>query len=349
MQAHWREPGFTVPHPMTYPFRWLWDSCFHAIIWLALGDADRAVTELETTLSVQEPDGFVPHLHYVADPDHHADFWGRSGTSTISQPPVAGHAVASLERAGVDVPGELRERAERAVSWWWRERRHPSGLVAVRHPWETGCDDSARFDHWGAGDPQRWFDVKGELVSSGGAGFECAPVGLSAMVAWDATELGLDPPPGLVDAIASRWDGELGTWVDAGEAESTSGRVRTLDALLPLLVDPRDGVPVGDYLARFGPRGVHPDEPAYEPGRYWRGGCWPQLAYLLHQAGVVDVAARTIDGALASGLAEWWHPETGEPGGAAPQSWTGLALVLAMAAAPGTNREVRTAPRRGPT
>jgi hypothetical protein len=116
MEAHWRPEGFTVPHASTYPFRWLWDSCFHSIIWLALGDADRAVAELTFTLSVQEDDGFVPHLHYVGAPDHHASFWGRPAVSTISQPPVAGHAVATLERAGVDVPAEVRARAERAVS-----------------------------------------------------------------------------------------------------------------------------------------------------------------------------------------------------------------------------------------
>jgi len=331
MEAHWDDAGFTVPHAATYPFRWLWDSCFHSIIWLALGEPERAVRELAFTLSVQEPDGFVPHLHYVGSPSHHADFWGRPLVSTIGQPPVAGHAVATLERAGVEVPAEVREAAERAVSWWWRERRHPSGLVAARHPWETGCDDSARFDHWGAADRRRWYEVKGELVAGGGAGFDCAPVGLAALVAFDARELGLEPPPGLLDAIASRWDGELGTWVDEGDAAATSGRTRTLDGLLPLLVDPREDVPVGDYLAAYGPRGVHPGEAAYEPGRYWRGGVWPQLAYLLWVAGVDGVAAPTVAGATASGLAEWWHPDTGAPGGAAPQSWTGLALLLAAA------------------
>jgi hypothetical protein len=201
--------------------------------------------------------------------------------------------------------------------------------VAVRHPWETGCDDSARFDHWGAADRDRWFDVKGELVASGGAGFDCAPVGLTAMVAWDALELGLAPPAGLLDALASRYDAELGTWVDAGDGAASSGRTRTLDGLLPLLVVPRHDVPVGDYLAPFGPRGMHPDEPGYQPDRYWRGGVWAPLAYLLWRAGADGAAAPTVAGAEASGLAEWWHPDTAAPGGAVPQSWTGLALLLA--------------------
>lgn len=332
MEAHWRPEGFTVPHAGTYPFRWLWDSCFHSVIWLALGDADRAVAELTFALSVQEPDGFVPHVHYVGAPDHHARFWGRPLVSSIGQPPIAGHAVATLERAGVDVPAALRARASRAVSWWWRERRHPSGLIAARHPWETGCDDSPRFDHWGAADRARWFDVKGELVSGRGAGFDCAPVGLSALVAFDARELGLDPPPELVDAIAARWDGEARTWVDAGDAATTSGRIRTLEGLLPLLVDPRPDAfaSLDEHAAPYGPRGVHADEVAYEPDRYWRGGVWPPLAYLLALAGAAGVREPTIAGALTSGLAEWWDPDTAVPGGAVPQSWAGLALVLAV-------------------
>ena len=73
---------------------------------------------------------------------------------------------------------------------------------------------------------------------------------------------------------------------------------------------------------------MHPGEPAYEPGRYWRGGVWPQLAYLLWRAGVDELASPTGRGAHTSGLAEWWHPDPAAPGGAVPQSWTGLALLM---------------------
>ena len=264
---------------MTYPFRWLWDSCFHSIIWLALGDADRAVTELAFTLSVQEPDGFVPHVHYVADPGHHAvvlgaaagvdDLASRRSPATPS-PCWSGPASTCPARCGSGPSGRCRGGGASVAT------APGSSPCATRG--RRAATTRARFDHWGAADRARWFDVKGSLVAAGGAGFDCAPVGLAALVAWDARELGLDPPAGLVDAIASRWDGELGTWVDAGDAAATSGRTRTLEGLLPLLVDRRSDVPIDDYLAPFGPRGMHPDEPAYEPSRYWRGGrgpSWP--------------------------------------------------------------------------
>ena len=68
----WREPGFCVPNPATYPYQWLWDSCFHSIIWAELGD-DRCVTELANTLAHQDGDGFVPHMTYWGVPDAHAE------------------------------------------------------------------------------------------------------------------------------------------------------------------------------------------------------------------------------------------------------------------------------------
>jgi glycogen debranching enzyme len=122
--------------------------------------------------------------------------------------------------------------------------------------------------------------------------------------------------------------------------------VRTLEALLPVLVLPAG--PAVDaafgqlhdetaFGAPCGPRQVHRAEPAYDPARYWRGPAWPQLSYLLwvaarrhgRTAEAGRLAAATVAGATASGLAEYWHPDTGEGYGAVPQSWTGLAAVMA--------------------
>ena len=326
-----------MPNATTYPFAWLWDSCFHAVIWAALGDADRATTELAHVFRCQdERSGFVPHIDYEKDPDRLRDFWGRSGASTITQPPMYGHAIAELARRGIDVGDDVRACAVAGVEFFLRERRHASGLVTALHPWETGCDDSPRFDHWGAADRGRWYDVKGLLVTAPeSVEFDCAPVSLSALVAWNGALLGLDTSD-LVDALASRWDEELATWIDAGAAAATSGRIRTAEALLPLLVLDRPEVvsalfdPTA-YAAPFGPRGVHRAEPCFDARRYWRGPTWPQLAYLLWLAGA-DVAATSVRGASESGLAEYWDADDGTGLGAIPQSWTGLAVLMEAAA-----------------
>ena len=94
LERHWRPPGFCVPNATTYPWQWLWDSCFHAVCWAHLGEGGRAVAELGNVLAHQAPNGFVPHLTYWDGSGVHAEFWGRPGTSSITQPPMYGHAVA---------------------------------------------------------------------------------------------------------------------------------------------------------------------------------------------------------------------------------------------------------------
>ncbi len=357
MDEAWRPPGFCVPHPTTYPFQWLWDSCFHGLVWMALGD-ERAVTEIETALVNQHPSGFVPHLTYWAAPDHHRSFWGRSTTSTITQPPMFGHAVAELVRSGVDVSDRLVDAARRGVRAAATVRSpSPAGLPVVVHPWETGCDDSMRWDHWRRADPSiaAWKANKGVMVEGleldadgaavGSRHFVVGSVGFAALVAWNAAELrsiGADPGvdlAGLTDAIAGRWSAERRTWIDDGPNELTSGGLRTADALLCLLVDPRPEAfaQLADHAAFLGPfgvRGAHPSEPAYEPLVYWRGGSWPQLNYLLAVAAAADgrrdlasvIADRLALGATRSRLAEYWHPENGRGLGAVPQTWAGLTI-----------------------
>lgn len=363
MSAHWNGE-FTVPNATVYPWQWLWDSCFHALIWLALGEPERAVVELRAALSAQTPEGFVPHLRYVGD-NPHAHFWGVPRTSSITQPPMYGHAVAELARAGVDVPDDVVRRAAAGLRFLLEARRRsPEGLVVACHPWESGCDDSPRWDDWcdGGFDIGRWFDVKGELLagierSPGGAplanpAFDVAPAGFNALVAWNALELAsVTGDDGLAAAgrelaaaLARRWDGDRRTWVDAGASAAGSGRVRTGDALLPALVcDDHAGAALDQLIdpaafgAPFGPAGVHRAEPAFERRTYWRGPAWPQLSYLLwvaaSRSGRQDVASSlvsaTTSASISSGMAEYWDPLDGTGLGAIPQSWSGLALVMA--------------------
>ncbi|MEK9637988.1 MAG: hypothetical protein VW060_13070, partial [Acidimicrobiaceae bacterium] len=150
MDDAWVDHGYTAPNTVVYPWLWLWDSCFHALIWADLDRPDRAVAELGCVLELQDGAGFVPHMGYQLDPQVPVDLWGRAGSSSITQPPMYGHAVAELRRRGIDVPDELAERAHAGLRFLVRDRaRDPeSGLITVVHPWETGCDDSPRWDHY---------------------------------------------------------------------------------------------------------------------------------------------------------------------------------------------------------
>jgi glucosylglycerate hydrolase len=382
LEAAWRpeDPsgaGFCVPHPSTYPWQWLWDSCFHAIVWAHLGD-ERAIAELDSALVAIDAEGFVPHMRYAGTPSPHEGFWGRPGTSSITQPPMYGHAAAELVRLGLDPTPRTLERATRGMRFLLeRRRRSRGGLIELCHPWESGCDDSPRWDGvLGDWDRQRWYDAKGALLgaverSPSGAplanpAFRVASAGFNALVAFNTVELaGLTGDDvltrgaqELAEALDDRWDPELRTWVDDGPTAATSGRIRTLDALLPALVTARPVpevlAPLADPAAHgapYGPTGVHRAEPTFAPSTYWRGSAWPQLSYLCWVAtrstvaGSDDPAAGTggssagalepslrrsmVEGAVASGFAEHWDPDTGAGLGAVPQSWSTLALVAA--------------------
>ena len=371
MREQWMPDGYTVPHKTVYPWQWLWDSCFHAVVWLELGDGERALRELTHALAAQDDEsGFVPHMNYERAPETHASFWGRRGASSITQPPMFGHALAECARRGVEVPAELAERARRGLRFLLRRRgRHlASGLVLLAHPWESGADDSPRWDDLcpGGFSAQRWYERKGELVASIVRSASGAPLanplclvgsaGFNALIAFNTYELLTivaddqlrRDADELVAHLDRRWDRDQASWIDAGATERGSGRVRTLDSLLPLLVTRDDAARVRTYQhlrdpshygAPFGPCGVHRDESVFSPDTYWRGPAWPQLNYLCwlgarrsgDDAMAQQIARQTISAALRSGLAEYWHPDTGRGLGAIPQAWTGLAVVMAAA------------------
>lgn len=367
LEANWRPEGYTVPNAEVYPFQWLWDSCFHAIAWAEFGEPERALSELRHLFRTQNAAGFVPHIDYEYAPLHHADFWGRADHSTITQPPMFGHGVAELHRRGIDVTS-LLEPATRGLRFLFDARSRIDGLIGLCHPWESGADDCPRWDHWCEGDwtIDRWRQRKSELVASvitdafgspiANSDLRVASCGFNALVAFNALELAtvsgdhdlIGSADALIATLNARWDDARRTWVDAGDASQGSGRVRSLDALLPALVitdpDRLDAV-FAELLdpAAFGgdcgPSGVHRGEPSFVSRTYWRGPAWPQLTYLLWVAAVrhgrahdaTMLGAALVAGAQRSNWAEYWDASDGTGLGAAPQSWAAIAAVVPAA------------------
>ena len=101
MEAHWQPEGYTVPNAVTYPFRWLWDSCFHALIWAELGERRPCRRRARATCCGRRTTTASSRTSTTdAIPHHHESFWGQPGASTITQPPMYGHAIAALAAAG---------------------------------------------------------------------------------------------------------------------------------------------------------------------------------------------------------------------------------------------------------
>ncbi len=273
-----------------------------------------------------------------------------------------GHALRQLKSRGFKVD-HLWANATLGINYLFDHRLDPkSGLIRVVHPWETGCDNSPRFDGClpGAFDKVAWNAKKREWVDSakledGAAvrnpGFDVGSVAFGALVAFNARELAaitgdkalLAKADVLAVAIDQRWVDAKRTWGDvciAGPHSSTE--VRTLEALLPVLVSSNPDH-VDKALAEifdprafgrpYGPSATAIDEPGFNPDEYWRGPAWPQLTYLLmtacEQRGRTQDARRLasmlVRGAVKANWAEYWNPETGAGRGAIPEGWSTLA------------------------
>ena len=354
---------YTMPNRETYPWMWLWDSCFHAIIYAALGD-ERALLEANSVFRWQTSEGMVPHMGYQANEPFGRAAWQNNGGSSLTQPPMYGHMLRVLHERGMNVES-LIERATAGIRFLLNERRFDTGLVGVVHPWETGADDSPRWTPWcasGTGDP-KWRDRKDQFVRSlrirnTGAAisnplFSVAPASFNALVAFNAQELAAVSSDSklrveaneLAETLDQSYVAEKTTWADTAPDGSAVSVIRTLDALLPVLVSPhadrvelalRLTIDLDAFGAPFGPSGVDQREPTFDADAYWRGAAWPQLTYLFHLAaarsGHFDIrdalGINAIRAAIASDFAEFLNPMTGLGHGARPQSWACLPIAM---------------------
>jgi hypothetical protein len=164
LKSNWTGSS-TKPAPSLYPHQWNWDTGF-----IAIGrshyDTPRAINEIETLFEAQWSNGMLPQIvfnpkelgHYFPEPD----FWQTERfpyappgklTSGITMPPI--HAVA-VEKIYQNArrPKSVRLFLERIYpkllalhAYLYRERDpHGEGLVYIRHPWESGIDNSPTWD-----------------------------------------------------------------------------------------------------------------------------------------------------------------------------------------------------------
>jgi len=157
--------SYTKPSPALYPHQWNWDSGF-----IAIGkshyDIDEAVTEVESLFRAQWANGMVPQIvfnpdalgHYFPEPD----FWQTERspdspegflTSGITMPPVHAIAVEHIHRHAREKKQilpfleKIYPKLLASHQYLYRERDPGNeGLVYIRHPWESGVDNSPTWD-----------------------------------------------------------------------------------------------------------------------------------------------------------------------------------------------------------
>lgn len=154
--------------PRLYPHQWSWDAAFVSV-GLAHLSVRRAVVEWQTIFGAQWATGMLPHIVFADQPDYFPGFgvWGTAvaqgrpegvQTSGICQPPVHALCVELVVRIGRAKGGEdaaaaeafLADAVPRLARWHaWLSRardREGHGVIEIHHGWESGMDNSPRFD-----------------------------------------------------------------------------------------------------------------------------------------------------------------------------------------------------------
>ncbi|KKQ51793.1 hypothetical protein A2865_03235 [Candidatus Woesebacteria bacterium RIFCSPHIGHO2_01_FULL_39_17] len=152
----------TVPSKEFYIHQWNWDSATHAM-GLVYIDEQRAFDELESLVSGQWKDGLIAQITFNPKETKYfpgPQFWGTEEfangdivTSGITQPPLLAISFCHVYKVTRDnnlktklvtdiLPAIIRYHK------YLKKYRDPeqSGLLTVVHPWESGTDNSPRWD-----------------------------------------------------------------------------------------------------------------------------------------------------------------------------------------------------------
>ncbi len=157
----------TRPAPRLSSYQWSWDSSLITMGY-AHYDQARAMQELRSLFEGQWRNGLLPHIvfHHWRSGDAHyfpgPEVWQAErsphaphipATSGIIQPPVHATAAWQIYRYATDRQAAyqfLVELFPRLIAWHhylYRERNpNRDGLIYIRHPWESGQDNSPLWD-----------------------------------------------------------------------------------------------------------------------------------------------------------------------------------------------------------
>ncbi len=137
--------------------QWFWDSCFHIIV-MSKFDPETAKKEFETLISVQQEDGFIPHIIFWKWRlrDRFQKWWQKEVNSLKTnfstaeiQPPVIAISLLEIYKNTKDLDFVKRniEKVEKFYLYL-KEKRDPDkdGLISIITPMESGMDLCPHYD-----------------------------------------------------------------------------------------------------------------------------------------------------------------------------------------------------------
>ncbi len=153
--------AFTQPSPGKYPFQYFWDTCFHAIILVSIGEIEHAKLHLRSIFAMQTKDGFIGNIIYWTKfmPARLSDFFQMKAStifqmhtprmSSLIQPPLVAQAVLriyeeSRDKAFVE---EMLPKLKLYYNWLADNRDFDGDfLISIISSFESGMDWKATFD-----------------------------------------------------------------------------------------------------------------------------------------------------------------------------------------------------------
>ena len=154
----------TKPAPNLYPHQWNWDSAYIAI-GISHFDENRAQQEILSLLQGQWHNGMIPHIIFNPQADNYHPgpaFWDCAivpespkniQTSGITQPPLLSYAVYEVfknsenKEQAKEFLGNTFPKLKAYHRFFFAHRdAEKEGLAYIIHPWESGLDNSPRWD-----------------------------------------------------------------------------------------------------------------------------------------------------------------------------------------------------------
>ena len=159
---NWKN-NYTIPSKNLYPHQWSWDSGWIIYGYCALKEEDKAIKEINSLFKYQWDNGLIPSIvfhdlknnTYWPGPDYwelenKADHLTDNFTCTgIVQPPI--HSSACLKIYEINNNKIFLENIfDKLLKWhkylYFERDIKDEGLVFIRHPWESGMDNSTLWD-----------------------------------------------------------------------------------------------------------------------------------------------------------------------------------------------------------
>ncbi len=338
--------SFTSVNKFHYYNQFFWDSAFQAIAWLWYNEAGPAESEMKNFVSQQWRNGMIPYELFMYPINGREWMDGDGRTTGTTQPPVIGITIREVfnKYKNTDYPAYFYNSLLKYENWLSLYRDlDKRGLSSYINIWETGWDNSPRFDKAAR---NRVLDPYIEGVDFNVYIYQLRQTILD-MARWlekpepELVRKRMEMSKKSMNELMYREDDGFYYDLEAGTSERVL--VKTAAGLLPLLTDIPDKkqklcliknylMSEEEFFTGAPVPSVSRSEESYDPRDFWRGANWPQITWSIlygikddYPCEAGDILDRFLSKtSLNTNCYEYYHSETGEGAGLPFQGWGAL-------------------------